>query len=305
MKKAIAAIIIIICATLAAFLLYPRSDSVIPERISVYLTEESRIITLSYRDYLAGCMFASVSPASGEEALKAIACALNSKTLYMLKNRSRSSFMGADLSDDHDICQPYSSPEEALEQFGESYEDYRDRIYKSVDFGMKYVLTYNGEMISAEMCRFSTGITDSGGEELPYLTSVAVAADENLQDAVSTRTLSSDMVMQTLSKALGVTALPDKRELWFSDAVYLPSGTLEEIYFGGKRLSGEMLRKAFGFRSAAITIEYTEQRFVFTARGWGGNLGMSINGACVMARKGFTCEEILSYFYPNAELAAL
>lgn len=301
MKKAVAAIMVLICATLTAWLLYPSRTDILPERIDLWLTEEDRIITLSYRDYLAGCMFASVSPASGEEALKAIACAMNNKALHQMKNTPRSSFMGADLSDDLYICAPYSSPEEAELKYGEKYSEYKEKIYDTVDFGLDHIITYKGSIISAQICRFSTGLTDSSAE-LSYLAEVPVSADEDVTDAVSTRVLSADTVMRTLSKALGVTSLTDKRENWFTDAVYRPSGTLKEIRFGGKKLSGEELRKIFGFRSAAITIEYAEQRFVFTSKGWGNNLGMSINGACVMARQGAKCEEILSYFYRGTVL---
>lgn len=304
MKKAIIAIIILISATLTAWLMYPVGGSVLPERISLYLTEESRIITLSYRDYLAGCMFGTVSPTCGKEVLDTIACAVNSKALYLLKNEPRCSFMGADLSDDSDVCLPFMTTDAAKAEFGERYTALCEKIYKSVDYGMEHALTYNGSIISANICRFSTGVTDSS-EALPYLTSVTVPADENVEAALSTRVLSADTVMRTLSKELGVTSLPDKREKWFSEAVYLPSGTLQEICFGGKRLSGQQLRKAFGFRSAAVTVEYTEQRFVFTIKGWGDNLGMSINGAFVMARKGCSCKEILAYFYRGAELTAL
>lgn len=304
MKKAVIAITLLISAALTAWLLRPASGSVCPERINLYLTGESRIITLSYRDYLAGCMFGTVSPTCGKEALDAIACALNSKALYHLNNEPRSSFMGADLSDDSDVCLPFMTAKNAKAEYGERYTDFREKIYNSVDFGMQHALTYNGSIISAEICRFSTGITDSS-EDMPYLTSVAVPSDENLEAAISTRVLSADTVMRTLAKELGVTALPDKREKWFSDEVYLPSGTLKEICFGGKTLSGKQLRKAFGFRSAAITVEYVEQRFVFTAKGWGDNLGMSINTASVMARKGYSCEEILAYFYRSAELITL
>ncbi len=304
MKKAITAVLILVCTTLTALMLYPSKTVRLPERISLYLTDESRIITLSYRDYLAGCMLACVSPSSGKEALDAVACAVNSRALYLLNTRPHRRFMGADLSDDGDICQPYITEEAALSQLGEQYDAHRERIYRAVDFGIQHAIVYNSEIISAPMCRFSTGLTDSSSES-PYLSSVAVPADENVEQAISTRTLSADMVMRTLAKEHGVTSLPDKRELWFSDATYLPSGTLKEISFGDKKLSGHELQKAFDLRSAAVTIEYTEQRFVFTSKGWGSNLGMSINAACVMARRGCTCEEILSYFYHGTELIEL
>lgn len=304
MKKVIILLAVLLTAALGALLVRQRGSPV-PERVSVYLVQESRIVTLSYRDYLAGCLFANVSSTCGEEGLKAIACALNSKALYILENPQRSLYSGADFSDDAELCLPYITPEAASAEFGERYPDYHEKIYKAVDFGMNYALTYNDKIIPAQMCRFSSGTTDSGGEEFPYLVSAEVPADKNIEDALSTRAVSADMVMRALSNKLGITALPDDRSKWFTDAVYLPSGTLKEISFGGKKLSGKQLKEIFGLRSTAITIEYAEQRFVFTVKGIGDNLGMSINAASVMARQGHTYDEILSAFYSGAELISI
>lgn len=299
MKRAVIAIIILISAILTAWLLYPCGDNTQPRRVSLLLTEENRIITLPYRDYLAGCILGCAPPTAAEEALNAIACALNSRALYILEHPRRSLFSGADFSDDEQLCLPYTDPE--------AINDSRsaDRAYKAADFGIAHALTYDGEIISAQICRYSTGMTDSGGTELPYLNSVAVPMDENLTDAVSTRAISAESVIRTLRAETGVTALHDDRTKWFSNAVYLPSGTLSSVRFGDRTLSGKQLQNAFGFRSAAITIEYAEERFVFTVKGWGSNLGMSINGAAVMAHKGASHEEILAYFYPESELTDL
>ena len=42
--------------------------------------------------------------------------------------------------------------------------------------------------------------------------------------------------------------------------------------------------------------------FTFRGRGWGHAVGMSQNGAKGMAENGFTCEEIIKWYYRGVEI---
>ena len=54
-----------------------------------------------------------------------------------------------------------------------------------------------------------------------------------------------------------------------------------------------------------VWISETDRAFEVTFRRSGSGLGMSRRGAQVMAKKGFSCEEILEYYYPGCELVRL
>lgn len=54
-----------------------------------------------------------------------------------------------------------------------------------------------------------------------------------------------------------------------------------------------------------VWITETDRTFEITFRRSGTGLGMSRRGAQVMARKGFSCEEILEYYYPGCETERL
>lgn len=269
-----------------------------PQRVSVYLCGESHIVTLSYRDYITGCVLGCAPSDCGEEALKAIACAINSRALYVMSDPNPAEYCGADFSDSADPCLPYITTESAKLLHGAQYDVLYERVSRAVDFGINRALYYGGEIIPAQLCRCSTGMTD-GSLGSP---SAEISEDEAAADFISTRAFSSDYVMRALTEELSLAVLDGDRAEWFSGAQYLPSGTLEYISFGGVRLTGERLQHSFGLRSAAITVEYAEQRFVFTAKGWGSNMGLSINAAAEMARSGCSCEEILSRFYSAAQL---
>ena len=54
-----------------------------------------------------------------------------------------------------------------------------------------------------------------------------------------------------------------------------------------------------------VYISETDRAFEITFRRSGSGLGLSKRGAQVMAKKGFTCAEILEYYYPGTELRRL
>ncbi len=270
----------------------------LPERVTLYRVEAGEILTLPYEDYLVGCLFAEVSPSCGEEALMAAACVMNSRSLLRLQSGERVN--GADFTD-RDY--PWMSLEEAQEQHGSSCMTYRERLSEAARWGMERHLCFDGEPIAPPMCAISTGFTEDGG--LPYLAAKTLPADKDSDEGLSTRAYPAANVRRVLSEVSGVASLPAAPSDWFGGAVYSEGGTLTEICFGEARITGEQLRDAFGLRSPAITVEFTEERFVFTVRGIGDNLGMSLHTAAQLAASGMTAEEILQSFYAPATVEVL
>jgi SpoIID/LytB domain protein len=78
------------------------------------------------------------------------------------------------------------------------------------------------------------------------------------------------------------------------------------------RLAGDQLRLQVGRRmgwnfilSNAYTIEDTGTWLIFRGRGFGHNVGLCLSGAAAQARAGRGYEEILSYYFPAAELQSV
>ncbi len=269
-----------------------------PEKITLYREQAGEIVTLLCRDYIVGCLFGTIHPSGSEEALKAAAVVIAGNAQYLLQNND--GFCGADFTDKQQVFLP---SEEAKQLHGSSYEHYLLKLQRAADYGLSHIMTYDGELILAPYCEISSGKTENGG--VPWLTAVDVPADKDIEEGLSTAAFSDEQVMRTLVEQYGTTTLSAKRADWFKNAEYSGSGVLLTICFGEKELTGEQLRSAFGLRSTAIAVEYTEERFLFSVRGIGSNLGMSLNGAAAMAKGGFTAEQILEYFYPNTEIISI
>lgn len=279
---------------------------VLPEKISVYITEEKSIIILPYREYIIGCVFGTIPPNSEKEAIKAAACACSTLSLYQMENRDRADAFGADASDDPEVFQPYIQPKQLEAEYGQSYPRYLARVEECVDEALSCVITCNGELIFPAMCSISAGTTDSAeeafGEPLEYLMPISAACDRESPDYLSTATFSAEYVRRALMKYAEGVQLPQSPGNWFSEPEYLPSGTLVKIKYGTTELTGAQLRGALSLRSAAISVEYAEDTLKFSVKGCGNNVGMSIYCANQLALQGEKMTDILQYFYSGTEL---
>ncbi|MGN0687285.1 MAG: hypothetical protein ACI4KA_04170, partial [Oscillospiraceae bacterium] len=246
------------------------SDREFPEKVTLYMEQAGEIITLDTTDYIIGCLFASVSPAYAEEAVNAAAAVISGNVLYLYDSGEK--HLGADFID----SQPqYMTPEQAMAQYPDKYSVYLGRFSGAAEYGMAHILLYEDDPVYAPFCTISTGKTEQS--DCPWLPSRELEADRDSDEALSSSVFSQGQLQRTLVEISGAAELPAERSEWFSQAEYTSGGTLRSIRFGDAVLTGEQLRQALGLRSAAIAVEYSEERFVFRVRGIGGNLGMSLN----------------------------
>ncbi len=282
----VSAAALVLLSVITAILLTATANSraAVPRRVSVYLPERGEILTMSYDEFLTGCVTGLTGGENlADEALTAVAAAENSRAIYTLSVKRGFENMGADFTVGADF--PFIDSEKPDE-----------RVTNAVRTAEKLLLTLDGEPINAQMCGMSSGRTD---ECPPISCSVALPCDIGAEGFESRTAFTTEEVRRALHKS--GTISPDCSE-WFANAVYADTGTLLYIEFNGERITSAALKQAFGLRSVAITVEYTEDKFRFTCLGLGENKGMSINGADFMAKNGSTAEEILRTFYSGAEL---
>ena len=70
-------------------------------------------------------------------------------------------------------------------------------------------------------------------------------------------------------------------------------------------MSGADLRRAVDLRSANFTIAYDKNSIIFHTRGYGHGVGMSQNGANVMAQEGSDYKDILEHYYTGVEIQTI
>lgn len=297
--------LLLLSAVIGGALLVEKSANLIelPQTVTLYMEKRGEIVRLRFDELICGNVFAVMSPKSDSKALEAAACAAGSSALYLMEHRTPLKYLGADLSDSEF---PYMPPEEAEALYGEYSQRYREKVSQAVKSGTEYLVCFDGAPIYAPVCEISAGKTDSSedvlGTALPCLVPADMSSDVSAFGYISTAELSSEQIYHSLCDSFPKAFLPPNAETWFTDPVYSESGTLLEIKYGGQTVTGAELKELLGLRSAAISVEYAEERWRFTCIGCGDNLGMSIYTANTMARQGKTAAEILSHAYPGCTL---
>ena len=80
---------------------------------------------------------------------------------------------------------------------------------------------------------------------------------------------------------------------------------LADIVYKERRVRLKDVRKAFKLRSAYFSVKEDGNDFILLGRGFGHGVGMSQDGAMVMAGKGFDYKDILYFYFSRVELDQL
>lgn len=173
------------------------------------------------------------------------------------------------------------------------------------------VLSWEGQLRQAPYHRASGGSTRSGKEvfrdsSYDYLEAVAspqdIEAKEYLQGEFFTQSQLKGILKRTYPDMVFPTGdlAKDIRELSRDSAGYVL-----EVKAGNVILSGEELRKCLGLPSSCYTLQTVGGELRFMCKGEGHGLGFSQFGGNVLAQQGSTFEEILSVYFPNAQVTNL
>ena len=81
-----------------------------------------------------------------------------------------------------------------------------------------------------------------------------------------------------------------------------PAGYVQIVQWGNTYISGDMIRENLSLSSACFSVVKQEDQWIFTCKGVGHGLGMSLYGANTLAEQGKNFKEILAYYFPKYEI---
>ena len=89
-----------------------------------------------------------------------------------------------------------------------------------------------------------------------------------------------------------------------------PSGRIVRLKIAGSRLTKTVGKELFirqllsetHLYSSAFEITREQNQFILNGKGWGHGVGLCQIGAALMAKEGYTYREILTHYFPHAEL---
>ena len=257
--------------------------------LSIYRSEDGLYVVneLPLETYVAGVVKAEVGSDWAAEALKAQAVIVRT---YVLKQMSWSR------------RDEYHVTSSVLHQVYKGLNADTSVAY-AVEVTRGEVLVYGGEPIIAYYHSTTDGRTELAeevfGRSFPYLQSVP-ASGKLSPMALWTRRIP----LKELALSLGVGEIRSVTAVTFTS-----TGRVNYVAYGSEKGGGFIrakdLRRKIGWKrlpSTDFSIEAVNGNAVLSGRGFGHGVGLSQWSALEMALEGKSYREILSHFYPGAEL---
>lgn len=259
----------------------------------VNVNYDDNIYKMTLNDYLIGVVSCEMPALFEEEALKAGAVA--ARTFYMYNYLNDANY----IAKSSDQC--FINEDVMKANWNDNYEKYYNKIKKVVVSTSDEVITFNEDIIHSYYFSMSNGYTEDASyvfnESKPYLISVSSLWEKSLKSYKKEFFVSREEVKDKLS------LLTDDFEIIIKSRS--KSGRVNEVEVLKKTYSGIFFRKTFGLRSTDFDVNEKENGFLFTTRGYGHGVGMSQYGANMMAKEGYSYDEILSYYYNGTKLSKI
>lgn len=258
--------------------------------------ESNKVITKEIKDdklkdYIIGVV-ACEMPASFEyEALKAMSVASRSYVMYKTKKDKNYDMYNSD-----DQC--YITVSEMKDKWKSSFNKYYNKIEKAVNDTSNQYMTYNGEVIIAFYFSISNGYTENVenvfSEKLDYLVSVDSTFDSEYEFKKENKNFKlKDFLSKLNIKDKNINEINIERS---------KTGRVNYIYINDNKFKGTKFRNLLNLKSTDFNISIYNDMVKIETKGYGHGVGMSQYGANLLAKKGYSYDEILKYYYTGINI---
>lgn len=278
--------------------------------IKLYMNDTNKVVNVPLETYLIGVVAAEMPASYDIEALKAQAIAARTYALSRQENIYKSSttdsvHFGADVCTSPAHCQAWVSKQTAMKRWGllSAFKNWT-KITEAVKETEGQIIVYNGELINPLYHSNSGGRTEDvenvwGGKSVPYLKGVASPGEDFSKEYQKEFTYTQAQFIDVLKKN-GVKLATDSNsrvKISIGAITRTNSGRVEQLKIDSDSVSGNNFRKYFSLPSTNFSIKVENNNVIVTTLGYGHGVGMSQCGAQVLAKKGYTYEQILKYYY--------
>lgn len=251
---------------------------------------------MSLEDYLVGVVAAEMPASFADEALKAQAISARTYALYKKENSQ----------DNYDVVttvanQSYITFENMKSKWNDDFDFYYNKIKEAVKETENMVIKNEGKLICSYYFAISNGYTEDSvsvfGEKKYYLQSEESLWDKEVSNYEKTITISKEVFCDKLK----INCNP----INIKNIIKSSTNHIESITINDNLYSGIKVRQLLELRSTDFDIVINNEDIKITTRGYGHGVGMSQYGANEMAKKGYSYEEILKYYYHNTEITKI
>ena len=178
------------------------------------------------------------------------------------------------------------------------YKKVKNTYFTAIADTENLVLKSNGKIIRGVYHEISAGMTRDG-------TYTGKKEYEQLSSVVSSWDMQSPGYLQVFSfsdQYLKHHFFENQDDPQISVLLVDNGEYVQMAQWGNTYVNGDFVRDSLSLPSAAFTIIYQDKQWIFTCKGVGHGLGMSLYGANVLAKQGKTFQEILKYYFPNYDI---
>ncbi len=284
-----------------------------PFKISVYIADSGTVKEMEFEEYVTGVLAGEMPATYHLEALKAQAVAIRSyvlsKVASYMQNGAPSEHQGAMVCTDYTHCNAWKSIDNARQGWDPRFrDDYEAKIRQAVTQTSGEYMSYDNKVVKAYFYAISSGRTENveevWGSSLPYLKSVNSREDIGTDGFESKSHYPKDLFVQKLKTKYSDIDASDLLSM-VGNIERTEGGSVSSIELFGKQFDGKEIRNLFGLRSANFEISTEGDKITFLVKGYGHGVGMSQNGANVLAIGGDDYRQILKHYYSGVSFVTL
>ncbi len=273
----------------------------------VYDHKAKKVIKLKAVDYIIGVVAAEIPAVYEEEAIKAQAVAAHTNVINSIFNPPIQSLAdGATVTTNPDTDQAYMTISRMKSVYGKNFDTYYKKLKSCVEAVIGKMVVYEDKPITAAFHAMSSGVTEDAvnvwGEAVPYLVPVDSKQEKTLPNMAATVSYTTEELESILKQKFEGITLSAARKNWIKVKERTPSGNVVTVSVGDRTVTGVQLRLALALRSANFNVSYKSGEFTITSQGYGHGVGLSQNGANLLAQKGKNYKQILTHYYKGANV---
>lgn len=195
------------------------------------------------------------------------------------------------------------SEEEMRLLWGKDYDTIYTIYKEAVDATKNQLILYDNKPIEALYHKASSGFTRDASsvykKEIPYLKSVESRVDSVTNQMKCSKREIVSCLTETYPSLI---ADADKLETQIQIVSRDKGDYVNTLQIGNITISGEAFRTLLNLPSAAFKIYDSGDSLIFDVKGDGIGVGLSLNGANILATEGKTCEEIIHTYYTDVSI---
>ncbi len=260
------------------------------DNLSFYV-EFNRIMAINLIEeekYIAAVVEAEGGPNREDEFYKAQALIVRTYTFTHLQKHSAEGFNLCDGTH----CQAYKGRSEQDDNIYTATSDTKDLII---------VDSLNRPITAAFHANCGGQTANSGDvwvESLPYLTSVP----DKFCTSSRSATWDQRVPLKAWKAFLATEGVDTLKIVKVSDMNFAPRTRPKTYSVYGIDIPTTKIRKHFKLRSAWFSISVSRSEVRFSGRGYGHGVGLCQDGAMNMARRGWTYDKIIQYYYKGVRI---